>query len=56
MKKKAYEKPTMEVVELPQQTRLLAGSVTSAGMDVTLEEEDWPIPGASGMPGFFPLP
>lgn len=34
MKKKDYEKPTMEVVQLKQQTHLLAGSTpNSASID-----------------------
>ena len=48
MKKKMYERPTMQIVEWPRQTQLLAGSV-DAEMNVTLEEEDWIIPSASSM-------
>ena len=33
MKRKEYEKPTMEVVELQQQQQLLAGSAKSGQMD-----------------------
>ena len=44
MKKKLYEKPTMEVLECEQEVQLLAGSV-SATMDGTFEEEEWVIPG-----------
>ena len=44
MKKETYEAPMIEVVELLQQTQLLAGSVTDAKLDVTLKEEDWAIP------------
>ena len=44
MKKKEYEKPSVEVVELKQQPTLLAGSVNSgdvsATMDGTFYEED----------------
>ena len=32
MKKKEYERPTMQVVELKQQLALLAGSAASGGM------------------------
>ena len=41
MNKRAYVKPAMEVVELEQQTCLLAGSNTgNAGMeDFTVEDE-----------------
>lgn len=41
MKKKEYERPTVQVVELKQQCHILAGSKTSTDMDVTLEEEEW---------------
>lgn len=41
MKKKDYERPSIEVVELKQQCHILAGSTTSADIDVTLEEEEW---------------
>ena len=43
MKKKEYERPTMQVVELKLQPQLLAGSVTgdvNATMDGTWTEED----------------
>ncbi len=43
MKKKKYEKPSVEVVELKQQPTLLAGSVNgdvNATMNGTWEEED----------------
>ena len=33
MRKKEYERPTMQVVELKQQLALLAGSAGSGGMD-----------------------
>ena len=33
MRKKEYEKPTMQVVELKQQLALLAGSAASGGLD-----------------------
>ena len=40
MKKKLYEKPTMQVVLLKQQPQLLAGSVSvGATMNGTWEEE-----------------
>ena len=39
MRKKDYERPSIEVVELKQQPQLLAGSVT-ATMDGTWTEED----------------
>ena len=41
MKKKEYERPTMQVVQLKQQCHILTGSATSADVDVTLEEEEW---------------
>ena len=41
MKKKEYERPTMQVVQLNQHCHILAGSATSADVDVTLEEEEW---------------
>ena len=40
MKKKLYEKPTMQVVQLKQKPTLLAGSDVSATMNGTFEEED----------------
>ena len=40
MRKKDYEKPTAEVVELKQQAQLLAGSKVDATMDGTFTEED----------------
>ena len=43
MKKKQYEKPSLEVVVLNQQTALLAGSVNgdvNATMDGTWTEQD----------------
>ena len=45
MKRKDYEKPTMQVVELPHRTMILAGSGgdaqgKSATMTVTYTEED----------------
>ena len=42
MKKKEYERPTMQVFELKQQPQLLAGSVpgdVNATMNGTFEEE-----------------
>ena len=33
MKRKDYEKPTMQVVEVRQQVQLLAGSAASGGMN-----------------------
>ena len=43
MKKKDYEKPTMQVVEVRQQQQLLAGSTTDSSIpNYDLEEEqDW---------------
>ena len=38
MKKKEYEKPTTQVVQLKQQPQLLAGSDVSATMDGEFEE------------------
>ena len=41
MEKKNYQKPTMKVVQLRQQSHLLAGSQgNSASMNVVYEEED----------------
>ena len=41
MKKKLYEKPTMQVVKLQQQTHLLQASAqVNATMNSTWEEED----------------
>jgi hypothetical protein len=40
MKKKQYEKPSLEVVVLNQQTALLAGSEVQATMNETWEEVD----------------
>ena len=40
MKKKEYERPTMQVFELKQQPHLLAGSDVSATMNGTWEEEE----------------
>ena len=40
MKKKEYERPTMQVVQLKQHCHILAGSAKS-DVDVTLEEEEW---------------
>ena len=40
MKRKKYEVPAMEVVELKQQQTLLAGSQVNATMNGTWEEED----------------
>jgi len=43
MKKKEYERPAMQVVQLKQQPQLLAGSVTgnvNATMNGTWEEEE----------------
>ena len=39
MTKKEYMKPTLTVVELKQQTMMLAGS-DNYGMDVNLQEEE----------------
>ena len=44
MKKKLYEKPSINIVKLQQQTHLLAGSVEVEGnttLNVQYEEEDW---------------
>lgn len=42
MKKKIYEKPTMNIVKLQQQTHLLAGSVQSTRSGYgEAQEEDW---------------
>lgn len=42
MKKKEYEKPSVEVVELKQQPTLLAGSVQSTRSDYgEAQEYDW---------------
>lgn len=39
MRKKEYERPTMQVVELKQQQQLLAGSSGNAGVrDYTVED------------------
>ena len=40
MKRKKYEVPTMDVVEVKQQATLLAGSQVNATMNGTWEEED----------------
>jgi len=44
MKKKEYERPTMQIVEVKQQVHLLAGSVNSGDVNATMtgtwEEED----------------
>ena len=41
MKKKLYEKPTMQVVQLKQQSQLLAGSNGQAGVqDYNWNNED----------------
>ena len=40
MRKKEYERPTMQVVELKQQPALLAGSAVNAGVtNYELEDE-----------------
>jgi len=39
MKKKEYEKPSVEVVVLKQQPTLLAGSVNSGDVNATMETE-----------------
>ena len=39
MKKKNYEKPSSEVVELKQQTSLLQASIE--GVKVTMDEIEW---------------
>jgi hypothetical protein len=42
MKKKEYERPTMQVVQLKQQPQLLAGSVQSTRSDYgEAQEYDW---------------
>ena len=42
MKKKIYEKPTMNIVKLQQQQQLLAGSVQSTRPGYgEAQEEDW---------------
>ena len=42
MEKQVYEKPTMNIVKLQQQTHLLAGSVDcNTTLNVQYEEEDW---------------
>lgn len=42
MNKKNYQKPTMDVVELEQQTSMLTGSnEVTATMKGTFTEEDW---------------
>ena len=57
MKKKEYERPSIEVVELKQQCHILAGSKTSADIDVTLGEEDWtPSASSMGLPDELLLP
>jgi hypothetical protein len=40
MKRKKYERPTMDVVEVKQQAQLLAGSQVNATMNGTWEEEN----------------
>ena len=40
MKKKQYEKPSMEVVMLQQRTMLLAGSNGTGGLDPMGDPED----------------
>ena len=44
MRKKEYERPSMEVVELKQQLALLAGSAGSGGMDPLTPYEPDPNP------------
>ncbi|KWW32944.1 MAG: hypothetical protein F083_2566 [bacterium F083] len=44
-KKKKFEKPTMQVIELQQRTQILAGSVDAYGMNNTLIEEEEVIEG-----------
>jgi len=39
MKRKKYERPTMDVVEVKQQCQILAGSAKSGQMD---DPEDYP--------------
>ena len=57
MKKKMYERPAMQIVEWPRQTQLLAGSATTAEVDVTLGEEDWtPSASSMGLPDELLLP
>ena len=40
MKKKEYERPTTQVVQLKQRSQILAGSDVSATMPGTFTEED----------------
>ena len=40
MKKKEYERPTMDVVEVKQQAQLLAGSVGASRGDYGVANED----------------
>ena len=40
MRRKTYEEPTMQVVQLKQQPQLLTGSDVNATMNGTWEEED----------------
>ena len=49
MEKKQYEKPMTEVIQLPQQTELLAGSGVSATISDFVEEEWIPNPTAPEM-------
>ncbi len=43
MKKKIYEKPTMETVKLQQQYAILTGSPDIYGINNLLQEEEPPI-------------
>ena len=45
MTKKAYMKPTMEVVEIDIHAQILAGSVDAYGMNKTLIEDEEVIEG-----------
>ena len=40
-KKRKYEKPAMQVVELREHARLLAGSDPKGNLNVEYEEENW---------------
>ena len=51
MKKKEYERPTMQVVQLKQQSQLLAGSVGAGRGDYGVAiEETWGASSASSAP------
>jgi len=40
MKRKDYQKPTMNIVKLQQQTHILAGSVEASGSE-SLQDYNW---------------